>query len=133
MFLLIAGTLPRRSPPFFCPPLPWQAQHVDGAVDAGLGRLHRIVLVMYGRSRTGKIVDLVDLKIDRKGYIVPDELEVFVVEQMLDVRACAGKKVVETNDVGALRQQAFAQVRPEKTGAACNKDTSLEMHTSCLE
>jgi len=76
---------------------------------------------------------LVDLEIDREGHIVSDELEVLVVEQMLDVRARAGKKVVEANDVGALRQQAFAQVRPEKSGAVSNKDSSLEMHISHLE
>jgi hypothetical protein len=64
-----------------------EAQHVDGAVNAGLGRLHRVVLVMGGRSGTRKIVDLVDFKIDREGDIVPDELEMFVVEQMLDVPA----------------------------------------------
>ena len=55
-----------------------QAQHVDRAVHAGLGRLHRIALVVNRRRRTGEIVDLVDLDIERKGHVVADQLEALV-------------------------------------------------------
>ena len=47
---------------------------------AGLRRLHRIVLIVNGRGRTGEIVDLIDLQIDRERDVVADQLEVFVVE-----------------------------------------------------
>ena len=40
-----------------------ETQHVDCAMDAGLGRLHGVVLVMHRRSRTGQIIDLVNLDI----------------------------------------------------------------------
>jgi hypothetical protein len=36
-----------------------EAEHVDRAVHAGFRRLHRIVLVVNGGCRTGKIVDLI--------------------------------------------------------------------------
>ena len=52
---------------------------------AGLGRLHRIVLVMHRRGRAGEIVDLVDLDVERERHVVADQLEMLVVEQMLDV------------------------------------------------
>jgi len=38
-----------------------QAQHIDGAMHTGFGGLHRVVLVMDGRSRAGQVVNLVDL------------------------------------------------------------------------
>ena len=43
-----------------------EAQHVDGAMHAGLGRLHRIVLIVDGRGGAGEIVDLVDLDVERE-------------------------------------------------------------------
>ena len=36
-----------------------QAEHVDGAVDAGLGGLRRVKLVVNGRCRARQVVDLV--------------------------------------------------------------------------
>jgi hypothetical protein len=62
---------------------------------AGLGRLHRIMLVMDRRRWTGQIVDLVDFEIDRQGHVIANEFEVLVVEQMLDIRVRAGKEIVE--------------------------------------
>ena len=57
-----------------------QPQHVDGAVHAGLGRLHRIVLIMDRRGGAGQIVDLIDLDIERKCHVVADQFEAMVVE-----------------------------------------------------
>ena len=73
---------------------------------AGLGRLHRIVLVMHRRGRAGQIVDLVDLHIERKGHVVPHQLEAWVVEQMRDVGASAGEEIVDAQDVIAFRAAA---------------------------
>ena len=52
-----------------------QPQHVDRADDAGLGRLHGIELIMDRRGRTGEIVDLVDLDIERKRDVVAQQFE----------------------------------------------------------
>ena len=64
-----------------------QAQHVDGAVHAGLGRLHRVVLVVDRRGRAGEVVDLVDLDIEREGHVVAHQLEARMCQQVRDVAA----------------------------------------------
>ena len=57
-----------------------------------------------------------------------DEFEMLVIEQVLDVRAAAGKEVVKANDVGAVGEETFAQMRTEKSGTARDKDALLKMH-----
>ena len=83
---------------------------------------------MHRRGGTGEIINLIDFEIERKGDIVADELEMLVVEQIFDVGSCAGKKIVDTYDLRALRQQRFAQMRAEKAGAAGDQDALLQMH-----
>lgn len=79
-----------------------QAQHVDGAMDTGLGSLYRVKLVMDGRCRTGQVVNLVHLHIEGIGNVMTHELEVMVVEQRHDIVPCSGEKVVYTEDVVTL-------------------------------
>ena len=50
---------------------------------AGLGRLHGIVLVVDRRGGAGKIVDLVDIDVERKRHVVAHQLEVRMVDQVL--------------------------------------------------
>ena len=57
-----------------------EPQHVDRAVNAGLGRLDGVMLVMNWRGRTGEIVDLVNFHVERKGHIVPLELKTGMTE-----------------------------------------------------
>ena len=57
-----------------------------------------------------------------------DQLEALVVEQMLDVAPRAGEEIVEADDLRALRQQALAEMRAEKAGAAGDQNTLLQMH-----
>ncbi len=47
-----------------------QAQHVDGADHARLGRLDRIKLIVHRRGRAGEVIDLVDFNIERKCNVV---------------------------------------------------------------
>ena len=49
---------------------------------------------------------------------MPDHLEAMMVEHTFDVAPCSGKIIVDADDIGALLEQAFAQVRAEKSGAA---------------
>ena len=88
-----------------------QAQHVDRTVDAGLGGLHRVPLVVDGRCRAGQVVDFVDLDKERKGHVVAHQLEMRVTEQMGDIILGAAEEVVEAKDVAAFVQQAFAKMR----------------------
>jgi hypothetical protein len=91
-----------------------QPEHVDGAMHAGLGGLHRVVLVMHGRGRAGQIEDAVDFHIKRKGNVVPHQFEVGVIEQVRNVLLAAGKEVVDAQHVMAIAQQPVAQVRAKK-------------------
>ena len=70
-----------------------EAEHVDRADDAGLGRLHRIELIMDRRGRAGEIVDLVDLDIERKRDVVAQQLEMRIVEQIAMLCARPVKKL----------------------------------------
>src|ERR1700689_5563698 len=91
-----------------------QTQHLDRAIDARLGGLHRIVPVVLGRGRAGEIVDSVYLHVERESNIVTQQLEMRVVQKVHKVTPCAGKKVVYAKDFEAVCQQSIAQVRPEK-------------------
>lgn len=46
------------------------------------------------------------------------QLEVWVIEQMQDVVFGAGEEVVQADDIVAVVQQSFAQVRAEEAGTA---------------
>ena len=81
-------------------------------MDAGLCRLHRIALIMDGGRRTGEIVDLVYLDIERKRYVVPQELKAGIYQQMRNVCFCAGKEIVRTKNIVSLGKQTLTQVRP---------------------
>ena len=72
---------------------------------AGLGRLHRIALVVNRRRRAGEIEDLVDLDIEREGHVVADQLEALVIQQMLDVAARAAEEIIDADDVGCPRKE----------------------------
>ena len=49
------------------------------------------------------------------------QLEARVIKQMQDVVFRAGEEVIQTDDIVAVVQQAFAQVRAEEIGAACHE------------
>eukprot|EP00825_Cyclidium_porcatum_P046001 TRINITY_DN7135_c0_g1_i18.p2 TRINITY_DN7135_c0_g1~~TRINITY_DN7135_c0_g1_i18.p2 ORF type:complete len:288 (+),score=22.95 TRINITY_DN7135_c0_g1_i18:614-1477(+) len=87
-----------------------QAEHVDGAMHAGLGCLDRIVLVMNRRGRAGQVENAVHLEVHRKGDVVAQELEAWVAVQMLDVALCAGEKVVEANNLVAAFEKPVDEV-----------------------
>ena len=88
---------------------------------ARLRRLYWIVLVVDRRSRTCKIVDLIDLHIEREGDVVPDQFQVRMTNQMLDVASRSSKKVIDAEDDCPLRQQTLTQVRTEETCTAGNQ------------
>ena len=100
-----------------------EPQHIDRAVHRGLGRLHRIMLVMNGRGRTGEIVDFIDLDIERKAHIMAHELEARMIVEMIDIALCAGEQIVGTQDLLAIGEQTINQMRAQKTGAAGYQDT----------
>ena len=100
-----------------------QAEHVDGAVDAGLGGLHRVELVVDRRGRAGEVVDLVDLDVEREGDVVAHQLEVRPVHQVGDVGAAPGEVVVDAEHLVPLPDQPVAEMAAEKSRAAGDQNT----------
>ena len=47
---------------------------------------------------------------------MPYQFEVWVFQQMSDVLSCAGVELVHAQNVMALVEQAFTQVRAQETG-----------------
>ena len=93
-----------------------QPQPIDGPVDAGLGGLHGVELVVDGGGGAGQ----------REGDVVAQELEVGVGEQVRDVVLGAGEEVVHADDVVPVGEQALAEVGAEEAGAAGDEDAFAE-------
>ena len=99
-----------------------QAQHVDRAVDAGLGGLHRVVLVVHGARRAGQVEDAVDLDVERERHVVAHQLEVLVAHQVADVALATRVEVVHAEHFVAAGDQPVAEVAAEEAGAAGDKN-----------
>lgn len=59
---------------------------------------------------------------------MPNQLKVGVVQQVSDIRFLACEEVVETDDIVALVNEAFAEVGPEEAGTPGNKDSLNQWH-----
>ena len=97
-------------------------------MDAGLGGLDRIVLIMDRRCRTSQIVDLIRLDIERQRHIVTYQIEAVVIDHAIDIAARAGEIIVDADDVGPIFEQTLAKMRAEKTGASSHNHACFEMH-----
>jgi hypothetical protein len=76
------------------------------------------VLVVDRRCRTGEVVDLVDLDIERKADVVPQELEAWVQVQVVEVALGRRKQIVDADHLMALSEQPVDEVRAEESGPA---------------
>ena len=79
-----------------------QPEHVDGAMHGRLGRLHGIMLVMDRGGGAGEVVDFVDFDVERKGDVVPNELEARVRVQVFNIAFCASEEIIDAYHVVAL-------------------------------
>jgi hypothetical protein len=78
---------------------------------------------MHRRGRAGEIVNLVNLDIQRKGHVVPDQLEMGIVQQMGYIVLGAAVKIIDAQNVAFFFfEKALAQMRTQKTRAAGNKN-----------
>jgi hypothetical protein len=68
-------------------------------VDGGLGGLDGVVLVVDRRGRTGEIVDLVHLDVEREADVVAEELEARIGVEMVDVALRAGEEIVDAQNL----------------------------------
>lgn len=94
------------------------AEHVDGPGDRGLHGLDGIVLIVPWSSRTGEIVDLINLEPERMNDVVPEQFKVSAAKQVGNVCLLAGKEVVSTDDIMSLLDQPFAEVTAKEAGTA---------------
>jgi uncharacterized protein YfdQ (DUF2303 family) len=85
-------------------------------------RLNGVKLVVDGRGRTSQVVDFVHLYIQREGYVVADDLEAGVGEEVLDVLLGTGEEVVHADNFATVLEQTFAEVGHQKTGSARDED-----------
>jgi hypothetical protein len=77
---------------------------------------------MNGRSWAGQIVYFVYFHIQREGYVMPDDFEAGVGEEVFDVLFGTGEEVVHADDFAAFLQEAFAEVGSQESGSACDED-----------
>jgi hypothetical protein len=75
------------------------------------------------RSGARQIVDPIDFKLEGINHIMADHLKVRVSDKVLNVRPASGEKIVETDDLMSLADQALTEVGTKESGAAGDKDT----------
>jgi hypothetical protein len=80
---------------------------------------------------TCEVVDLVHFQPDWLSDIVSHEFEIRQLQQMRDVRFLAREKVIEADDIVALGDEPFAEVRTEKPGAAGHQDAFNLRQVDC--
>ena len=98
-----------------------QAQHIDRAMNRRLDGLHGVRLVVNRARGAGQIVDAVDLEEEREGHIMPDDLEMRIVQQVKDVGFAAGIEIIDTDDEMTLGEQPLAQMAAKESRAASDK------------
>ncbi len=84
-----------------------------------------MALVVRRARRAGEVDDharAAALRRQRPHDVVAHEAEARMGDQPAQVRRVAGREVVEPEHVGALLDQAFAQVAADESGGAGNED-----------
>jgi hypothetical protein len=77
---------------------------------------------MDRRGWAGKVIDPIHFDKDGMNYIVPDQLEVRMREEMSDVILAAREKIIDTEDVFLSIQERFTEVAAQETSASGYQD-----------
>jgi hypothetical protein len=85
-----------------------ESQHIDRPVHAGLGRLHRVVLVVNRRSRTCQVVNFIDFDVQRERHVVAHQLEIRSIDELRNVVLGASEKIIDTKDVVTRKPASMA-------------------------
>jgi hypothetical protein len=112
-----------------------KAKHIDGTVDRGLGRLDRVELIMEWGGRTGQIIYLIHLDIERKTDIMPKHLKIGVCKERCDICTIARVKIVNTNDFMTEAYKSTTEVgtdKPRPTGYENSFVQVIISHTDLL-
>jgi hypothetical protein len=95
-----------------------QSETIDRPDHGGLHGLDGVILVVRGRSRTGEVIDAVDLELKRVDDIMTNELEAGIVNKMLDVRLATGEEIIKADHFVPLLDQTVAEVGTKESGSA---------------
>ena len=90
---------------------------IYGSHYGSLHRLDRVELVVNGRGRTGEVVDLVHLGLERIHHVVAKKLEARVARKVGDVSPATREEVVKAQHLVPFAKQTLAKVTAEKTGS----------------
>jgi len=63
---------------------------------------------MDRRGGTGEVVNLIDLDVERKGHVVPQQFEPRVAHEMRNVRLAAGEEIIDAQNFVAFQYQSVA-------------------------
>src|SRR2546430_17152335 len=78
---------------------------------ADLRGLHRVELVMNGRSRASQIEDFIHLNVERETDVMPGQLEPRVRQEMMHVVASGRIEIAGTQALLGAPEQSTAQMR----------------------
>jgi hypothetical protein len=85
-------------------------------------------LIVNRGSGTCEIINLVNLYIEREADVVTEQLEPRIREEFVHVVTRPGIEVIDAEDFVTVPQEALAQMRPNKSGAACHQNPSFIDH-----
>ena len=107
-----------------------EAQHVDRAVHAGLGRLDRIVLVMDRGGRAGEVEDRVHFDKQRETHVMAHEFEPRMLRQVIDIALVPSEQIVDAQNLVPAREQAVNQVRAKEARASGDKNAAASVRAA---
>jgi hypothetical protein len=80
-----------------------------------LGGLNGVVLIVDRRSRTGQVIDLIDLYVEREGNVVANEFKIRIPYQRSDILLGPRIEIVDTENVVPILEETLAEVGTQKT------------------
>jgi hypothetical protein len=80
---------------------------------------------MDRRGRTSEVINLVHFDKKRIRHVVAENFETRVAEKNVDVASGSRGEIIGAMNLVAIVKQAPAKMRPEKTRATSDQDTSL--------
>src|SRR5437867_407889 len=100
-----------------------QRERVDGADAIDLESLDGVSQVISRACRRCEMQNEVDRTVDGEQLhdIPPQESEAAVSFEVSEVAGDPGKKVVDPNDIPALREEVVAKMRAEKSGGSSDR------------
>src|SRR5262249_42305747 len=105
---------------------------MDPPMHADLCGLHRIELIMHGRSRTSQIENFIDFDVERETNVMAHQLETRIRQQMMHVAPGPSVEIIDAQNFVATFQQAIAKVRSDKSGSTGDEDTTFGQHGQAL-